>query len=69
MAASPARRRLAAATTPADREAAVRDLLREVAYVLHVTRRIGRRTDRPVIVPAVRRNHPAPDAAPAAAAV
>lgn len=59
-------RRMSAATTPAERKAAVEDMLREIAYVLHVTRRVSRDIDWPVAAPA---RKPKPRAVEAVAAV
>ena len=45
-------RRITAAMTPAEKKAAVENMLREIAYVLHVTRKVSRDTHWPVADPA-----------------
>jgi hypothetical protein len=62
-------RRMSAATTAAEKKAAVEAMLREIAYVLHVTRKVSRDIEWPVAAPARRAKPRAAEAAPAVAAV
>lgn len=69
MATNKTRQRISAATTPAEKEAAVKDMLREIAYVLHVTRKVSREIEWPVATPAGKVTRRTAEAAPTTAAV
>ena len=62
-------RRLAAATTEAEKADAVKAMLRELAYVLHVTKKISAEIEWPTATPAGRMTRRHADAAPETAAV